>query len=188
MAYRARRGTMTEKIKVTRDGAVETIAFSNPPKNFISSQMLRELYFELLRARKDESVRVLVLTGGMKDSFISHYDVSELIEYSRRAPKNPMVARFMSWLMKNAQNHPILDGFLIRALSLRSPAEQGIYFWARGTLSISISTPKGSSSLIPSLHFWLSLPKTARNPPPPQIPMNISVILRRSWPRVRCIA
>jgi len=132
---------MTEKIKVTRDSAVEIIAFANPPKNFITNQMLKELYHELLRARQDASVRVLVLTGGMKDSFISHYDVSELIEYSRRAPKTPVMGRLMSWLMKKAHLHPSLDRFLIRALALRSPAEQGIYFWAR-CLDILDNFPK----------------------------------------------
>jgi len=132
---------MTEKIKVTRDGAVETITFANPPKNFITNQMLKELYNELIRARQDTSVRVLVLTGGMKDSFISHYDVSELIEYSRRAPKARVIGRLMSWFMKKANNHPILDRFLIRSLAMRSPAEQGIYFWAR-CLDILDSFPK----------------------------------------------
>jgi hypothetical protein len=78
---------MTEQIKITREGAVEVIAFANPPKNFISTQMLKEFYRELLRVSQDSSVRGLVLTGGIKDSFLTHYDVSELIEYSKNAPK-----------------------------------------------------------------------------------------------------
>ena len=127
---------MTEQIKVTREGAVETIAFANPPKNFITRQMLKELYDELLRARRDASVRALVLTGGIKDSFLTHYDVTELIEYARLVPKPParlndLAARVMAWFLAQAHRHPFLDRLLIRMFASRSPGEQGIYFWAR---------------------------------------------------------
>ena len=137
---------MTEQIKVTQDGAVETIAFANPPKNFITHRMLEEFYHELLRVKADASVRVLVLTGGIKDSFLTHYDVSELIEYARQAPKPPaqlndLVARLISWFVAQAHRHPVLDRMLIRAFARRSPGEQGIYFWSR-CLDILDSMPK----------------------------------------------
>jgi enoyl-CoA hydratase/carnithine racemase len=127
---------MTEQIQVRQEGAVEIIAFANPPKNFITHRMLRELHGELLRLREDSAVRAVVLTGGLKDSFITHYDVSELIEYARRSPKtservNRWIARLMDGLLRQAHRHPGLDRLLIRALSGRSPAEQGIYFWGR---------------------------------------------------------
>lgn len=34
---------MTEQIKVTRDGAVESIAFANPPLNFITRGLSRAM-------------------------------------------------------------------------------------------------------------------------------------------------
>jgi len=74
------------------------------------------------------------LTGGMKDSFLTHYDVSELIEYARRAPRlsaTRAAARLAYALLHRAHGHPALDRFLIRALSGRSRAEQGIYLWSR---------------------------------------------------------
>ncbi|HUT52213.1 MAG TPA: enoyl-CoA hydratase/isomerase family protein [bacterium] len=127
---------MTEQIKVTRAGAVETIAFANPPKNFITHRMLKELYAELIRVRQDPAVRALVLTGGFPDSFLTHYDVSELIEYARLAPKPParlndLTARLMSRAIALAHRHPVVDRILLRAFARRSPGEQGIYYWAR---------------------------------------------------------
>jgi len=137
---------MTEQIQVTKEGAVEMIAFSNPPKNFITHRMLEEFYHELLRVKADASVRVLVLTGGIKDSFLTHYDVTELIEYARQAPKPPaslndLAARLISWLLVQAHRHPVLDRLLLRAFAGRSPGEQGIYFWSR-CLDLLDSMPK----------------------------------------------
>jgi enoyl-CoA hydratase len=127
---------MNEQIKVTQDGAVETIAFANPPKNFITHVMLQEFYAELSRVRQDPAVRALVLTGGLADSFLTHYDVTELIEYARLAPRPParlndLAARLMSRAMALAHRHPAVDRILIRAFARRSPGEQGIYYWAR---------------------------------------------------------
>jgi len=58
---------------------VDIIAFCNPPMNFISNVKLKELHQELTRLRDDDSVRALVLTGGMDDSLVTHYDVAELL-------------------------------------------------------------------------------------------------------------
>jgi enoyl-CoA hydratase/carnithine racemase len=52
------------KIKLTDDGAVRTIALSNPPRrNAIGAQMVDELATALAAAREDSSVRVVVITG-----------------------------------------------------------------------------------------------------------------------------
>jgi enoyl-CoA hydratase len=155
LSLEARRGQMTEQINVTRAGAVETIAFCNPPKNFISHQMLKEFYDELLRVRQDPAVRALVLTGGLTDSFLTHYDVTELIEYARLAPKTPaflndLATRLISRVIALAHRHPIIDRTLIRIFAGRSRSEQGIYYWAR-CLDILDHLPKPTIAAINGL-------------------------------------
>ena len=52
------------RIKVAREGGVETIAMSNPQKrNAIGPRMANELIYALEDARASEDVRVIVLTG-----------------------------------------------------------------------------------------------------------------------------
>jgi len=127
---------MTEQIKVTKEGAVEIIAFCNPPMNFISNLMLKEFREELIRLRDDNSVRVLVLTGGMKDSFVTHYDVSELVEYSKSAPRPPaalngFVSRLTVGMLRMAHRHAWVERLLLKLFSKRPPAEEGIIYWVR---------------------------------------------------------
>jgi enoyl-CoA hydratase len=137
---------MAEQIKISRDGLVETIAFSNPPKNFITHQMLEEFYHELQRLKHDPSVRALVLTGGVTDSFLTHYDVAELVDYARSTPKPPaflndLTGRLISSALRLALRHPMFDRLLIMLFSTRSKGEQGIYYWAR-CLDILDTMPK----------------------------------------------
>jgi enoyl-CoA hydratase/carnithine racemase len=54
--------------------------------NFITHLMLQQFHRELRRIERDDGVRVLVPTGGIPDSFLTHYDVSELLQYSELGP------------------------------------------------------------------------------------------------------
>lgn len=138
---------MTEQLKIKNDGAVRVIEFYNPPQNYISHVMLRELYTQLLKDREDNSVRVLVLTGGLPDIFILHYNVDELIETHRANAKkradgtNRRLARFLCWLIAEAHRWPWLDRMAIAIAAKRSSGEQGIYYWIR-CLQILDSYPK----------------------------------------------
>jgi len=125
---------MTEQIQVRCKGAVSIIAFANPPMNFISNLMLRELHAELLRVKEDPSVRALVLTGGMKDSFITHYDVADLLAFSRagnRTCRSYRAARLVYWLTLKMNEHSWLEARIIKTLAGRPAFEQGIFFWSR---------------------------------------------------------
>jgi enoyl-CoA hydratase/carnithine racemase len=127
---------MPEQIKVTREGPIEIIAFCNPPKNFLSQVMLEEFYEELLRVRDDAGVRVLILTGGLEDSFVTHYDVSELLEYAEvtKAPPQgirPMLSRFSSWMARQCHRRAWLDRIQIKSFRKKTAAELSLYFWGR---------------------------------------------------------
>ena len=53
-----------ERIKVARDGPVETITLSNPKRrNAIGPRMMTELWWALDDARASDDVRAIVLTG-----------------------------------------------------------------------------------------------------------------------------
>jgi len=102
--------------------------------NFISNLMLEELHAELLRLKKDDSVRVLVLTGGMKDSFITHYDVSELLKFAEigdRTGGREAGSKFVVWMLKIMHKHSSFERLMMKLVKSRSDAEQGVFYWAR---------------------------------------------------------
>jgi enoyl-CoA hydratase/carnithine racemase len=124
---------MTDQIVVRREGAVEIVEFSNPPMNFITHLMLRQFHRELRRIERDDGVRVLVLTGGIPDSFLTHYDVSELLQYSELgpAPGGQLGLRLVSWLGRRMQRRPRFEQWMLRRLERRPPVEQGMTYWSR---------------------------------------------------------
>lgn len=138
---------MTEQLKIRDDGAVRVIEFCNPPQNYITHVMLRELYNQLLKDRKDNSVRVLVLTGGLEDTFVTHYDVDELIDFRRVSARkrsdgaNRRLAHLLSWLFDKADRWPWLDRMAAARVAKRSRGEQSIYHWTR-CLQILDNYPK----------------------------------------------
>jgi len=68
-----------ERVPATADGeCVLVVTMSNPPHNFLNAPMVAELTSLADAVAADETVRVLVLTGGVEDIFITHYDVGEL--------------------------------------------------------------------------------------------------------------
>lgn len=123
---------MPETFKVRREGRVEIIEFNNPPMNFINLEMLKELHPELSRVRNDDGVRVLVLTGGMKDSFLTHYEVPSLIEYSEKSRMRPtslLPAAATYVLIKMMNRFPGLESRVLALTQGQSPGEQGIMLW-----------------------------------------------------------
>ena len=137
---------MPEQVSVQRDGAVETLVLSNPPMNFISNAMLGELYQELLRARADDAVRAIVLTGGVDGSFLTHFDINDSLEHSQQVKRHSpwvtrLIARLTYWLCQKAHRRPWLDRMVIRSLASKPPAELGAYYWVR-CLDILDTMPK----------------------------------------------
>jgi enoyl-CoA hydratase/carnithine racemase len=73
------------RIKVAREGAVETLTLSNPERrNAIGPQMANELLWALEDARGDAEVRAIVLTGEGK-AFCSGGDFAEMTSGSQAA-------------------------------------------------------------------------------------------------------
>src|SRR3989442_1825605 len=70
---------MSEKlVEYAVEGGVATIALTTPPANAYSHAMMRELDEAVLRARFDDAVHVLVLTGAGDKFFCAGADIAML--------------------------------------------------------------------------------------------------------------
>lgn len=141
------KGLMAEQLTIRNEGAVRVIAFCNPPENYITHIMLRELYTQLLKDREDDTVRVLVLTGGARDTFLTHYDVDELIAFRQGGARKRSdiayrrLAYFLSWFFDKVDRWRWLDQMAVVNVAKRPVGEQSIYFWMR-CLQILDNYPK----------------------------------------------
>src|SRR5215475_8788365 len=74
-------------------GAVRLIVYANAPFGTMTAAGAAEMFGAVEAAAEDSSVRVLVITGGVPDIFIRHYDVDELSDAADRvqgtAPSTP---------------------------------------------------------------------------------------------------
>jgi len=65
-------------IKVEQHDHVQVWTLSNPPMNYMTAAMSRELLELIGKTEGDESVRAVIVTGGVEGKFITHYSVDEL--------------------------------------------------------------------------------------------------------------
>ncbi len=68
-----------------RRGRVLVVRIDNPPHNFMTAQMVRELQRLVRSLRGDGSVGAVVITGKPDDLYITHYDVGEILASVQRA-------------------------------------------------------------------------------------------------------
>ena len=75
--------------KVERDGPVIIWKIYNPPKNFLTSETMAELFRLAEEFEKDPELRVAILTSALPDVFIQHHNVAQILMWSealRAAP------------------------------------------------------------------------------------------------------
>jgi len=66
--------------QVETEGPIQIWTMSNPPMNYMTAAMSGELLELVGRAEGDESVRAIIMTGGIEGKFITHYSVEELAQ------------------------------------------------------------------------------------------------------------
>ncbi|MEW5734995.1 MAG: enoyl-CoA hydratase/isomerase family protein [Thermodesulfobacteriota bacterium] len=76
---------MSRFVETERKNQTLWVRLVNPPVNFLTADMLDELFHVFKEAEKDDAVRVVVLTGGIEDTFIMHFSIPEL---ARIVPDN----------------------------------------------------------------------------------------------------
>ncbi len=72
------------RIDIERRDRVAILRFNNPPKGYMTGEMVGLLETAVDALLADDAVRVLVFTGALEGVFIEHYDVSELLALSQR--------------------------------------------------------------------------------------------------------
>ena len=60
-------------------GKVVVAGYRNPPSNYMVADATTELS-QLVAAWRDSDVKAIVLTGAVRDRYITHYSVEELVE------------------------------------------------------------------------------------------------------------
>jgi enoyl-CoA hydratase/carnithine racemase len=76
----------TPQVKHRLEGAVGVIELDNPPHQFMTTRMVRELDALTAAWAADPAVRCLVITGATPGLFITHFSVDELEKSSPMAP------------------------------------------------------------------------------------------------------
>jgi enoyl-CoA hydratase len=64
------------------DGGIVVASYTNPPMNYFIGAGAAELG-ALIPTWRDPSVRVVILTGGPRDQYLTHYSVEELAELAK---------------------------------------------------------------------------------------------------------
>ena len=72
-------------LETERHGRVLVVQADNPPHNFMTAEMVRELERLVRSLHGDRSVGAVVITGKPDDLYITHYDVAEILASVKRA-------------------------------------------------------------------------------------------------------
>jgi enoyl-CoA hydratase/carnithine racemase len=76
-------------VTVERQGGAAVITYANPPFGTMTAAGSEEMFHAISAASADPAVRAIVLTGGLPDIFVRHYDVGELSGLSERLAEGP---------------------------------------------------------------------------------------------------
>jgi enoyl-CoA hydratase len=76
---------MPSTFETERRGRVLVVRIDNPPHNFMTGEMVRELSDLVSTLRGDRSVGAVVITGKPEHLYITHYDVGEILASVERA-------------------------------------------------------------------------------------------------------
>jgi enoyl-CoA hydratase/carnithine racemase len=73
-------------LRTEREGRVMTVTLENPPRQLQSRTMTFELFELLKQLERDRSIGAVVITGAHSRSFLTHYDVAEILAGARITP------------------------------------------------------------------------------------------------------
>lgn len=80
-----------QTLQVRPDGNILRVSIAAPPLNLMSRQMVTELFMIAGGLMTDPSVRVVVVDSAVKDFFIAHFDIADMIA-SVNDPETPQSA------------------------------------------------------------------------------------------------
>lgn len=144
-----------DTLSVQQSGRTLTVRYDNPPDNFMTGDLLRDLDALTRAVDADDSVGAVVLTGAPADRFITHFDVPQLLESSERARRSvpEPVARAGLRLVNAARRVPRAERAvealpLEGALSMRRFADVTLRIRRSGVVYLAaINGPCGGGGL-----------------------------------------
>src|SRR5580700_5918912 len=71
-------------VETRHEQQTAVIAYANPPLGTMTAAGAQEMFAAVAAAVDDTGVRCIILTGGMPDVFVRHYDVGELTVLGER--------------------------------------------------------------------------------------------------------
>lgn len=80
-------------VTTERRGAAAVIIYANPPLGTMTAAGAQQMFEAVKAAVDDAAVRCIVLTGGLPDIFVRHYDVGELTVMGERLAEAPSAPR-----------------------------------------------------------------------------------------------
>src|SRR5258705_4178935 len=98
MAIRAR-DLELQTLTVEQKDRVLTVRFSDPPHNYMTARMQKDLDTLTAAVDADVSVGAVVLTGGVRKRYITHFDIAEILAAAQRVER-PLSGQALLNLMR----------------------------------------------------------------------------------------
>ena len=91
-------------LRTSQVGPTLWVELCNPHVNFLTVGMLEELFHLVSEVRNDDSARVLVLTGGIEDTYIMHFSIPELMRIAEESRTS-----YLTMLSRSAPGRFLLE-------------------------------------------------------------------------------
>ena len=85
-----------DQVKAEVRGSIGIIILINPPHNFMTSKMVRELDRVTREWSSNPSIRSIIITGGVEGIFITHYSIEEIFNGFKVFRNTPSIFRNVS--------------------------------------------------------------------------------------------
>lgn len=130
-----------ETLQLEQVGRVLTVRFTHPPLNFMPFGFIRDLDRLTSRVDRDPNIGAVIITGGIKDRFLTHLEVAELTGIQKALPfQAPMWAtRLLIPLTNLVAGIPGVAAILERFGGNLGKGISLGYRWRRSTLRMNRS-------------------------------------------------
>jgi enoyl-CoA hydratase/carnithine racemase len=98
-----------DTLTVEQDDRVLLVRFCDPPHNFMTARMQKDLDILTAAVDADTSVGAVVLTGGVPKRYITHFDIAELLAAAQRVGR-PLSNQALSYLARGVEVVGALPG------------------------------------------------------------------------------
>ncbi len=132
-------------LKTHKEKATLWIEIDHPPVNFLTTDILEELFILFKKIRKDDSIRVVILTGSRDDIYIMHFSIPELLllhSHNKRLLMDKLVKyrmtgaflahimTFTNWLMDHSSWY---EGLMLTIAKRIRQYSSGMFLWFQMT-------------------------------------------------------